>query len=734
MSASPSSAPRQPLTPAAFYTAAADWARTDGLTWIYLFKALAAAFLSLYVAMKLDLPQPRTAMTTVFIVMQPQSGMVFAKSFYRICGTVVGLVVMLALIGLFAQQPELFIASTAIWVGICTAGAARNRNFRTYGFVLAGYTAALIGFPAAQHPDGAFISAMTRVAEIVVGIVCSGAVSGLVFPQFTGEQMRTTIRRRFSAFVEYVSASLSGQVDRAQIEATNARFVADIVGFEAIRSVAVFETPASRMRGGRLSRLNSEFMTASTRFHALHQLMNRLHEAGASAAIEAIEPYFKEIAPLLDKSGEPVLSAADAVRVTEQLDAYKTELPNRLRATREALEARPEVPLLDFDTAAELLYRFIDDLHAYAATYASLASDTHERERWIDRYEPKTNALFAGVAGVRATIVIALLGVFWIASAWPSGVTLLPVGAATCALASTSPNPTRMAFQMAGGTLLSSLMGMVVVFGLYPHVDGFPLLCVVLAPFLLLGVFMTTRPKLAGYGVGYCIFFCFLAGPDNVIHYDPTGVINDGLALFLSMLACSVAFALLLPPSLPWMRNRLLIDLRRHVVTACSSRLARLRSRFESGARDLMFQINALAETEPEVKRDSLRWLFAVLEVGNAIIDMRREIATLPPQAHYAKTMPWRVAERKMRDALAALFDRPSVQRMDTALAATIDATAAVQQLLSTFTPPREERHQLQRILSHLHFIRTALLDPQSPLETLVGDRTGRQEGVRHAT
>ena len=61
--------------------------------------------------------------------------------------------------------------------------------------------------------------------------------------------------------------------------------------------------------------------------------------------------------------------------------------------------------------------------------------------------------MFAGVAGMRAAIVIALLGVFWIASAWPSGVTLLPVGAATCALASTSPNPTRMAFQMAGGTL-----------------------------------------------------------------------------------------------------------------------------------------------------------------------------------------------------------------------------------------------------------------------------------------
>ena len=736
MSASPSSTAR-PASFAAFYAAAADWARNDGLTWIYLFKALAACFLALGVAMKLDLPQPRTAMTTVFIVMQPQSGMVFAKSFYRICGTLVGLVVMLALIGLFAQQPELFIVTTAIWVGICTAGAARNRNFRSYGFVLAGYTAALIGIPASQHPDGAFLSALTRVAEVVVGIVCAGAVSGLVFPQFAGLQMRGTVRARFSAFVEYVSASLAGRNDRAQIEATNARFVADIVGFEAARSVAVFEGPDSRMRGGRLARLNSEFMTASTRFHALHQLMNRLRDAntsGASIAVEALEPYFREIAPLLAKSGEPVLSAADAVHAAAQLEAFKAELPQRVRATRAELEAHPDAPLLDFDTGAELLYRFIDDLHAYAATYASLSVDTHERERWIERYEPKTNAIAASVAGVRAAIVMVVLGAFWIATAWPSGSTLTLNAAAVCALASSSPNPKRTAFQMAGGTLVATLMGMIAVFGVFPHIDGFPLLCAALTPFLLLGVFMTTRPALAGYGVGYCIFFCFLAGPDNVIHYDPSSFMNDAMALVLSMLVASIAFAVLLPPSTPWLRNRLLVDLRRQVVLASRAGLRRVRSRFESGARDLMFQINALAQHEPELKRDTLRWLFSVLEVGNAVIDLRRELAALPPDARYAKSMPWRAALRAMRDALAALFERPREDRFDRALAATTDAIAAVQQMLAAFTPPREERHQLQRILSQLHFIRTALLDPQSPLEPLMSGRAGASEGVRHST
>jgi len=311
--------------------------------------------------------------------------------------------------------------------------------------------------------------------------------------------------------------------------------------------------------------------------------------------------------------------------------------------------------------------------------------------------------------------------------------------AAICALASSSPNPTRTAFQMSAGTLLSSTLALILTFGIYPHIDGFPLLCAALMPFLALGVWMTTRPRLAGYGVGYCIFFCFLAGPDNVIHYDPSSFMNDALALVISMLVATVAFAVLLPPSTPWLRNRLLIDLRSQVVLACRGhlgRLWRLRTRFESGARDLMYQINALAASEPDVKRDTMRWMFAVLEIGNAVIDLRSEVAALPHDARYAPSMPWRVSLHATSDAVARLFERPRPARLDNALAATGDAIAAVQQTLATFAPPRDERHQLQRILSHLHFIRSALLDPRSPLGQLDADGGSSgdaPQGVHHA-
>lgn len=706
-----------PLPDTSLRAALIHWAETEGLAWIYIFKAVLAALLTLWIAMRLDMPQPRTAMTTVFVVMQPQSGMVLAKSFYRFCGTIVGLVVMLVLISLFSQQPVLFITATSLWVGLCTAGAARNRNFRSYGFVLAGYTAALIGIPAAQHPDGAFLTALTRVSEVSLGILCAGAVSALVFPQHAGEQIKTTVRRRFSGFVDYVCRALSGRMDRAQIEATHAAFVADIVGFEAARSAAVFEHPETRLKSGRLARLNSEFMSASTRFHALHQLMNRLRANGSTITVGALEPYFQAVAPLLNKSGEPVMNAADAAHAAAQLADFKAALPRRIRATRTGLATRPDFALLEFDTASELLYRFVDDLLAYAETYASLAVPTHERERWIARYVPRTNLLAASVAGVRTAIVMLALGAFWIATAWPSGGTMVLNAAAVCALASSSPRPTLMAFQMASGTLLAMLAGMIVVFGLYPQMDGFLLLSAALVPFLMFGSWLSTRRKLMGVGIGYCIFFCFLAGPDNLTHYDPTGFINDAIALVLSMLVSAIAFAVLLPTDAPWLSRLLVADLRREVVTGCRARLSgfgsRLATRFESRTRDLFSQISALAANRPEVQRDALQWLFSVLEVGHAAIDLREELAALGGEVSDA---PWRRSTATTLDAVARLFDKPDAKRFRAALASTSRAIAQLQDRLDAERPPRDERHRLQRVLSHLHFIRTALLDPQSPL------------------
>ncbi|WP_260330650.1 FUSC family protein [Paraburkholderia sp. Cpub6] len=254
---------RRRLSRAKLNRAVRDWATSDGLTWLHLLKTVTAGLLALGIAMLLDLPQPRIAMTTVFVLVQPFSGMVLAKSFYRILGTAVGTVAALVLGGLFVQQPELYMLGMIVWVSACIAAAVRYRHFRWYGFVLAGYTAALIGIPNVTTPQGLFLAALTRAAEVAVGIVCSSAVSALLLPQRSILALRRNLQIRHANFTAYAVDVLARGLERNQFERRFADFVDEIAGFEATRTFVAFEDPAMRSRSAHLPGLNQRFQSGT---------------------------------------------------------------------------------------------------------------------------------------------------------------------------------------------------------------------------------------------------------------------------------------------------------------------------------------------------------------------------------------------------------------------------------------------------------------------------------------
>src|SRR3954466_10333592 len=144
---------------------------------IFAAKTTASGLLALLVAFTFNLDQPKWALLTVFIVAQPQSGLVLAKSFYRIIGTVVGAAGALVLVSLFAQERVLFLGTLAIWIGLCTFASRHARNFAAYGFVLSGYTAAIVGIPGALAPENAFFIAVARVTEVSLGVITTAAIS-----------------------------------------------------------------------------------------------------------------------------------------------------------------------------------------------------------------------------------------------------------------------------------------------------------------------------------------------------------------------------------------------------------------------------------------------------------------------------------------------------------------------------------------------------------------------------
>ncbi|WNC92084.1 FUSC family protein [Paraburkholderia sp. FT54] len=688
-----------------------DWATSEGLVWLHLFKTVTAGLLALGIAMLLDLPQPRIAMTTVFVLMQPFSGMVLAKSFYRILGTAVGTVAALVLGALFVQQPELYMLGMIGWVSACIAAAGRYRHFRWYGFVLAGYTAALIGIPNVTVPHDLFLAALTRAAEVAVGIVTSSAVSALIVPQRSSLALRHALQIRYRNFTAFTADVLARGIVRGQFERRFAVLVDEIVGFEATRTFAAFEDPAMRSRSQHLGRLNGEFMDACARLHALHQLLKRLRVNGSAPIVAAISPYFRELAALMAPQFE---AAVDASRMAARLQHFQASLPRRVRETRRPLEGAPTESLADYDTAAELLYRFVDEWIRYSQTYASLTRrKLGSHPRVSSRYVSKTNSFVVALTFIRSAVVMAIAGWFWITTDWPSG-GLAVIGAAlACALTSTAPNPSRMAVQMAVGTVFATLTGYLFTCYVYPNIDGFALLCMMLAPVLAFGAFIATRKLAAGYGIGFSVFFCLLAGPDNVVTYAPDLLINNGIALTASILLAALVFAVVFPADMPWLIEKIMGDLRAQVVSACKDELPGLNQRFQSSTHDLTSQLRMLLTRRSRRRRDALRWMLATLEVGHAVIDLRNEAA----RADYVHALHprWTSTVERTRDDLARLFERPDTRGLERALISVRAATWIAQDVLQTVHDDRDRRHDLQRILSCLHFIRTALLDKDAP-------------------
>jgi Predicted membrane protein len=71
----------------------------------FAIKTLLGAGLALWLAMRWGLEQPSWALMTAFIVAQPLSGMAVQKGLARLAGTLVGTVMSVVFIGLFAQTP-----------------------------------------------------------------------------------------------------------------------------------------------------------------------------------------------------------------------------------------------------------------------------------------------------------------------------------------------------------------------------------------------------------------------------------------------------------------------------------------------------------------------------------------------------------------------------------------------------------------------------------------------------
>ncbi|MDU6390195.1 MAG: FUSC family protein, partial [Pantoea sp.] len=145
-------------------------------------KTCLAAFLALFIALELNLDKPAWSLTTVYVASQLYSASTISKSVFRFLGTLLGGLFVLLIYPATVQDPMLFSLCISLWVALCLYLSLHDRTPKSYVFMLAGYSAAIMGFPDVTAPADITYTVISRVEEISVAILCSSLVHRLIMP------------------------------------------------------------------------------------------------------------------------------------------------------------------------------------------------------------------------------------------------------------------------------------------------------------------------------------------------------------------------------------------------------------------------------------------------------------------------------------------------------------------------------------------------------------------------
>jgi uncharacterized membrane protein YccC len=459
-------------------------------------KSFAAAMLALYLAMRIGIASPFWAMTTVYVVSSPQAGPMRSKAIYRIFGTFVGSAVTVFLVPRLVNSPELLSFAIALWVGVCLFVSLLDRTPRSYVFMLAGYTAALVGFTAVSQPQQIFDIALARVEEITLGIVCATLMHSLVLPRSFAPSLLARLDAALADARRWVHDALTGvSVEQAQRE--RRKLASDITELRLLATHLPFDTSHLRWTTSTLLALQDRLAFLVPVMSGVEDRLRVLGRRDDGSSQEHFTPQWRSV---LKDVGEWVQAGATAaperaVQLHAAIDGItppihrdaswsellKVNLAARLRSVVDAC-----------DDSRKLRRHLSDGLRgaAPAAGYRGLSARALHHD-----YRLALQSAFA------ATLATALCCAFWIATGWPAGSGMPIMAAILCCLFATLDDPTPNIKNFLYAQVMAIPFAAIYLLLLIPAVHNFESLVLMTAPmFLALGVYIA-RPTTARHAM-----------------------------------------------------------------------------------------------------------------------------------------------------------------------------------------------------------------------------------------
>ncbi len=486
----------------------------DANALLYAAKSFAAAMLAYYLALSIGLGTPSWAIVTVYIVSQTTVGASLSKGVYRLAGTVVGASATVLIVPAFVNMPVLCSVVLSGWIALCLYFSLLERTPRAYAFVLAGYTASLIGFPALHDPGSIFDTAITRVQEISLGILCASLVHRYVLPKRIAGLFNAKVSETLRLARQSVAASL---VDGPSSGSKHLHMALPLqllqnlnhhVPFDFALSIPVGQ--ARKKLHDRLARLlvvNSELSERRQMINALNTQLLRLEDDVRSWL-----------------NGESEITG-------EALEKQSSALAKMLSAAALQPEDMLQASFATYLYEAITLLLQCERLYQTIAQPPQMLADEPPAKGYVFHRDGPAAAKTALGA---FTLVLAGCLV-WIYSAWPDGATAVSVIGVCCTLFGSFDTPAPHLVKYILGSLYGVAISLLYSFAILPQITTFSVLAAALSPVYLLAGSLQARPPTTFMAMGITLTLPILSGLGPHYGGDFAVALNTAIALFIAI-------------------------------------------------------------------------------------------------------------------------------------------------------------------------------------------------------
>jgi uncharacterized membrane protein YccC len=556
----------------------------------------ASVCLALLVAYWLQLDDAYWAGTSASIVAQPGLGASLQKGRYRAIGTVLGAVVIVLLTAVFPQNHPAFLLSLTLWGAICGFLATILPNFVGYAAALAGYTAAVVFANVVDSPGDVFLVSATRAAEISIGIAAAGLVHALTDFGDARRRLQCALANIGRGIAVGLGRTLATEAQLLEMRTVRRELIRRVTALGATIDEAIGESALLRIRSGGLEAAVEALFTALSAWRGVANHLSTAPLTQGRAACAALLPLISKVAQA-DWLNDPV-----AVR-----DLCGTEARHALQLPAADLSAR-----LLVDCCAQAL----SALERAANGLVLVSKPGSERPDGGGNRLHVPDFLPAVLNGLRVVMALSAVELFWIATAWPGGPTMITFTAVGVILFSPRADAAYSSVVEYGlGTAVAGGLAAILNLAILPSLHGgFPSLALALGCVLLPLGAMSAGPWFKLAFMAMVTNFLPILAIENQPNYDGARLLNATVAISAGMVAAAI-FMRLLPPLPPARRTRRLLGLTLQDLR----RLAGGRQRLEKGAW-ISVVSQRLAAMPEQATLEQEAELLAGLSVGEASI------------------------------------------------------------------------------------------------------------------